>query len=380
MPFSYSNAASVPSAVTPIDRTTFITTGGTAQVLMASNPSRGGWWFLNTSSSVLYVSEIGTASSASIPINSGQEYIPPAITTGAISVFGLIDNQTFQCREWNGVPAANVTLNGGLTSSGQLTLANSLSVVPPSNYSEGVETQYVANIAGTGYAIGERLVQVVRNNGGIYNETWFNTDQKTIITAPTQAQVSANLGFSNLSSRPEWKPRKKWIIGNNGNVNPGTPFTWLAIRNTNTFPVRVISVDINLISTTQPAISTSSWNCNTNVIMYTGVTTITGGTALSVFNVPSYTNDGTIIGNSGATALTGTTTNIICGYVQPIVSYIEGATAGISARYGVSYGHKWAEGLIIPAGAMLVVQNNNGFSGPVASTFCTCSAVIVDEL
>lgn len=380
MPFSYSNAASIPSAVTPIDRTSSITTGGTAQVLMAANTSRGGWWLLNTSSSVLFVSEMGTATTSSIPVNPGQEYIPPATTTGAVSIIGSVTGQTFQCREWNGVPAANLTLNGGLSSSGPLTTANSLSVVSASNFTTDVENRYTANIAGTGYAVGERLIQVVRNVGGVYQEVWFNTDQKTILaTAPTQALIASNLGYSNLYARPEWKSRRKWIVGNAVNALAASPYTYFAIRNTNTFPVRVVSLNLQLISTTAPAVNTSTWNVNTIIYMYTGATSFTGGFTGSTFTVPGYVGDGTIIQNCGATAIGGTANNL-GGCVLPIVSYIEGATAGITSKTPVQLSQAWAEGLIIPAGGALVIQNNNGFSGPIANSYSCGTAVLVDEL
>lgn len=85
------------------DRSGTITSGGTAQTLMASNSSRKGWWVQNTSSGDLWINEIGGAAvvgGSSIRLTPGSLYEPPVLATYAISIIGATTGQTFAGREW----------------------------------------------------------------------------------------------------------------------------------------------------------------------------------------------------------------------------------------------------------------------------------------
>lgn len=92
------------------DRSGTITTGGTAQVLMAANATRKGWWIQNNSSATLWVNDVGTATAggSSIPVAGvptggtvGSLYESPSRTSpNAISIFGATTGQAFAAREY----------------------------------------------------------------------------------------------------------------------------------------------------------------------------------------------------------------------------------------------------------------------------------------
>jgi hypothetical protein len=87
------------------DRSGTITTGGTAQTLMAANASRKGWAIQNVSSGDLWVNELGSTallSQPSIKIASGNLYESPlgGSSTAAISIIGATTAQAFTAREW----------------------------------------------------------------------------------------------------------------------------------------------------------------------------------------------------------------------------------------------------------------------------------------
>lgn len=90
--------------VTPTDRSGSITTGGTAQNVMAANASRKGCTFQNISDTDMWVSEVGTAAAdaSSIKIGAGLLYEWPAHGTprGAISVLCATTGKKFVAREW----------------------------------------------------------------------------------------------------------------------------------------------------------------------------------------------------------------------------------------------------------------------------------------
>jgi hypothetical protein len=82
---------------------TTITTGGTAQVALAANPSRTGFEIINTSGSLLYINFSGTATNTSIPLFSGGGYsrYTGKIPTNAVSILGATTGQTFIVLESN---------------------------------------------------------------------------------------------------------------------------------------------------------------------------------------------------------------------------------------------------------------------------------------
>ena len=86
------------------DRSGTITTGGTAQQLMAANASRKGFSVQNLSTGDLWVRELGTAAATqpSMKLVSGAYFETPAGygATGAISIFGATTGQAFTAREW----------------------------------------------------------------------------------------------------------------------------------------------------------------------------------------------------------------------------------------------------------------------------------------
>ena len=93
-------------AVSYTDRSGTITTGGTAQVLMAANPRRRGWIVQNTSGANLFVNETGSAATQGNPswllvpnqtLPIGQFNAPPS---NAISIIGPNTSQSFIAREW----------------------------------------------------------------------------------------------------------------------------------------------------------------------------------------------------------------------------------------------------------------------------------------
>lgn len=89
---------------TKTDKSGSITTGGTAQTLMASNSSRKGWEIQNTSTGDLWFNEIGSTAvqaSPSFKLEAGGSAIyESAVTTTAISIIGATTGQTFTAREW----------------------------------------------------------------------------------------------------------------------------------------------------------------------------------------------------------------------------------------------------------------------------------------
>lgn len=94
--------------VSPTDRSSKITTGGTAQSLMASNSTRRGYWFQNQSAGDLWINELGTAvilaagTPQSLKIAAGTYYESPVngTPTGAISIIGATTGQQYAAREW----------------------------------------------------------------------------------------------------------------------------------------------------------------------------------------------------------------------------------------------------------------------------------------
>lgn len=100
-----STAATSSMRYTATDRSGAITTGGTAQPVMAANSARAGGWIQNLSSADLWVNEIGGAAVAaqpSIKIPAGQMYAfePTFTPRGAVSIFGATTGQAYSAREW----------------------------------------------------------------------------------------------------------------------------------------------------------------------------------------------------------------------------------------------------------------------------------------
>ena len=81
-----------------------LTTGGTAQQLMASNSSRKGFSVQNVSTGDLWIRETGTAAAGqpSLKLTAGTYFETPAGygSTGAVSIYGATTGQAFTAREW----------------------------------------------------------------------------------------------------------------------------------------------------------------------------------------------------------------------------------------------------------------------------------------
>lgn len=90
--------------VSVVNKSGTITTGGTAQVAIAENSKRIGFWIQNVSAGDLYVNDVGTAAAtgSSVKIAAGSIYESPAMgcVTGDISIFGATTAQAFVAREY----------------------------------------------------------------------------------------------------------------------------------------------------------------------------------------------------------------------------------------------------------------------------------------
>lgn len=88
----------------PADRSGTITTGGTAQQLMAANTARTGFSIMNLSTGDLWINGFGTAAASqpSMRIQPGYYFETPVNFggTGAVSIFGATTGQAFCAREW----------------------------------------------------------------------------------------------------------------------------------------------------------------------------------------------------------------------------------------------------------------------------------------
>jgi hypothetical protein len=118
------------TGVTPIDASgSTSATAGTATTILAANTSRGGLVMTNTSNSVIFVSDTGTATSASLPIYPQQTYEWSYVPVSAISAICIDQaSATFILKYYNGTPATGL-INGGLVAAGVQPMANSLSSI-----------------------------------------------------------------------------------------------------------------------------------------------------------------------------------------------------------------------------------------------------------
>lgn len=87
------------------DRSGTVTAGGTAQQLMAANASRNGWSLYNSSTSNLWINDVGgtalvQGSSFMVSPNSLYESPKNGSSVGAISIYGATTGQTFAAREY----------------------------------------------------------------------------------------------------------------------------------------------------------------------------------------------------------------------------------------------------------------------------------------
>lgn len=91
-------------ADTPTDRSGTITTGGTAQTLMAANVGRRGFWVQNNSAGDLWIRGDGTAAATqpSLKLVPGAIYETPPhmVSPGTVSIFGATTAQAFSAREF----------------------------------------------------------------------------------------------------------------------------------------------------------------------------------------------------------------------------------------------------------------------------------------
>lgn len=104
-PISDSNPIPTKSVATPTNKSGTISTGGTAQVLMAANSKRQGIEFYNNSSGSLWLNVVGTATAGggSIEVRSGGYWSPSVCPVTAISVIGATTGQAFTCWEYSAI-------------------------------------------------------------------------------------------------------------------------------------------------------------------------------------------------------------------------------------------------------------------------------------
>jgi hypothetical protein len=81
-----------------------VVSGGTAQSLFGGVVPITGYLVANNSSTILYVSDVGTASTsgASIPVPSGAVFATPSgyKPAGVVSLYGSATGQAFAARRW----------------------------------------------------------------------------------------------------------------------------------------------------------------------------------------------------------------------------------------------------------------------------------------
>lgn len=92
-------------STTPTNRSGTITTGGTAQQLMAANATRRGWSIKNQSAGSLWFNELGVTAVADQPsfeLRPNESYTSEAgvSSVAAISIIGATTSQAFAAREW----------------------------------------------------------------------------------------------------------------------------------------------------------------------------------------------------------------------------------------------------------------------------------------
>jgi hypothetical protein len=174
-----------------------ITAANSSLTLFAANPNRQSWRIQNTSGLDLYVNDLGSASQLSYRVQAGAEYTPPYSTTGLISILGTQVGQTFTAQQWNTPSTTGSTLFvQGATPAGQQLATSSFPVVMASNTTDSVQKEWkVTTATGTPTAaVGDILLQTIKNNAGTVSVTWFNMTSSTLMTV---APVVANLTEAN---------------------------------------------------------------------------------------------------------------------------------------------------------------------------------------
>lgn len=375
MPFS-NNSFGSGTAVVPIDRSGTITLGGTAQVLMVANPSRGGWYIFNNGAATLYVSDLGTATTSSLPIVPGQEYLPPVTTIGAISILGTNTSQSFLCREWNGSPAASAIVNGGLTSSGPLTSVNSLSVIPSTNYTETEGIQRVAQLNGVNYSIGDVVLQKVKVTNGVVSSIWYNlTTGLVMATPPGAAQVLTDFSLSN-PARSIYTAKRKWFLCPAGPI--ATTGNIASIRNNTGVHIRLTSCEIYGANNIYAAAATAQI-MGVSAVLYSGSLTVTGGSSISAVRVATstYSTDATVSIISNYTSVSGGssfqigTCVINCPAIGPALSISDNSASAATPAC--------LQNLLIPAGCMVLITGLSIGSFPLTPALLI-SATLTEEI
>lgn len=90
-------------ATHPVDKRGTVTSGGTAQNIMAANPKRIGWRVYNASDITLYVDDLTTATTGSIALPPGSMLDSEdgrGVSLKAISLLGATTGKAFLAWEW----------------------------------------------------------------------------------------------------------------------------------------------------------------------------------------------------------------------------------------------------------------------------------------
>ena len=95
----------VPANTSIVSKSGTITTGGTAQQLMAANTARKGWSIRNNSTGSLWFNELGSTAiigQPSFEVKAGEYFEAPigGSSESAISIIGATTGQSFTAREW----------------------------------------------------------------------------------------------------------------------------------------------------------------------------------------------------------------------------------------------------------------------------------------
>jgi hypothetical protein len=244
-----------------------------------------------------------------------------------------------------------------------------------STFTNSVQTKWFANVAGTGYSIGDILQQTIKNNNNVVSVTWFNLTLSTLLTT---APVIANLNVYIPSNQSSFRNKKKWFIAMGGNTASQSTTIFL-IKNTNAFPIKLENLTISAVSNVW-ATANSSEILGLQAQLFTGTVTSVGGSVANatLLNGLTYSTDSTVTLTYNYTSVTGGVQLNLGDWCQ--ISMNVGGTASNGEKSGHPYSPEFLKGLIIPAGATLAIRDNTGFGSQSATPRITINGTLTEEL
>lgn len=163
---------------------------------------------------------------------------------------------------------------------------------------------------------------------------------------------------------------KKWLLSTPGaNFTSAPPYNHLIIHNTNTFSVKVESIELCLVTTSTKS---SSQNVAYRANMGIGNTAVVGGVSLPVVDTATYSLEASIKASNGATETTQDFLVTIGSGILPVQQYLSTGmlASGVIPSTGVVFTpFKWAVDLTIPAGAFLQIQHEDSFVEPIGDVY-----------